>query len=57
MSRYLLILRKNLMRIEFLFCGLLLIAMTAVISYGMFERFVIRHGVGWTDELSRYLSI
>lgn len=57
MSSLLLILRNYLAKIEAFFCGFLLVLMTGVISYGMFERFVIRHGVGWTDELSRYLSI
>lgn len=57
MIQGLLALKERLVRIEVLACGFLLIVMTLVISYGMFERFVIRHGVGWTDELSRYVSI
>ena len=57
MIQSLLALKERLVRIEVFACGLLLIVMTLVISYGMFERFVIRHGVGWTDELSRYVSI
>ena len=57
MIQSLLALKERLVRIEVFACGLLLIVMTLVISYGMFERFVIRHGIGWTDELSRYVSI
>ncbi len=57
MIQSLLALKERLVRIEVFACGVLLILMTLVISYGMFERFVIRHGVGWTDELSRYVSI
>ena len=50
-------LKERLVWVENKACGVLLILMTAVISYGIFERYVIRHGVGWTDELSRYVSI
>ena len=50
-------LKAALVKAETVACGILLIAMTLVISYGIFERYVIRHGVGWTDELSRYISI
>ena len=57
MIQRLLSLKDWLVRIEVIACGFLLILMTLVISYGMFERFVIQHGVGWTDELSRYVSI
>lgn len=57
MIQRLLSLKAALVRIEVFACGVLLILMTLVISYGMFERFVIQHGVGWTDELSRYVSI
>lgn len=57
MFRYLSSLKDRMVRFELIACGILLIVMTAVVSYGMFERFVIRYGIGWTDELSRYLSI
>lgn len=57
MKNLLLFIRGKLVSFETLACGCLMIAMTAVICYGMFERFVIQFGIGWTDELSRYLSI
>ena len=54
MIQSLLALKERLVRIEVFACGLLLIVMTLVISYGMFERFVIRHGVAVT--LRKYLG-
>ena len=37
--------------------GSLLIVMTAVVCWGVFERFLLRFGQGWTEEVSRYLTI
>lgn len=57
MNKFLFTVRSTLIRIEEFFASVLMIAMTTVISYGIFERYVIQHGAGWTDELSRYISI
>lgn len=57
MNKFLFTVRSTLIRIEEFFVSVLMIAMTTVISYGIFERYVIQHGAGWTDELSRYISI
>ena len=35
----------------------LLIVMTSVVCWGVFERFLLQHGQGWTEEVSRYLTI
>lgn len=35
----------------------LLIVMTCVVCYGVFERFVLQFGQGWTEEASRFLTI
>ena len=37
--------------------GSLLIIMTAVVCYGVFERFFLKFGQGWTEEVSRYLTV
>ncbi|MCC8193171.1 MAG: TRAP transporter small permease [Deltaproteobacteria bacterium] len=50
-------LQKILIRIEEYIAAWLLIAMTAVVFWGILERFVIKAGFGFTDELSRYISI
>ena len=55
--RFLLRLQRVLIRIEEYIAAWLLIAMMAVIFWGILERFVIRGGFGFTDELSRYISI
>lgn len=54
---FLLRLQKVLIRIEEYIAAWLLMAMTAVVFWGIMERFVIRGGFGFTDELSRYISI
>jgi C4-dicarboxylate transporter DctQ subunit len=55
--QFLLRLQKVLIRIEEYIAAWLLIAMTAAVFWGILERFVIRGGFGFTDELSRYISI
>jgi len=55
--QFLLRLQKMLIRIEEYIAAWLLIAMTTVVFWGILERFVIRGGFGFTDELSRYISI
>ncbi len=35
----------------------LLIVMTCVVCYGVFERFVLKFGQGWTEEASRFITI
>lgn len=37
--------------------GSLLIIMTSVVCYGVFERFVLKFGQGWTEEVSRYITV
>ena len=37
--------------------GSLLIAMTAVVCWGVAERFILKFGQGWTEEVSRYLTV
>ena len=37
--------------------GTLLIIMTCVVCWGIFERFLLKFGQGWTEEVSRYLTI
>ncbi len=54
---FLLRLQRILIRIEEYVTAWLLIAMTGVVFWGILERFVIRAGFGFTDELSRYISI
>ncbi len=38
-------------------CAALAAAMVLIIWYGVFERYVIRAGGAWTEELSRYIMI
>lgn len=54
---FLLRLQAVLIRIEEYIAAWLLIAMTTVVFWGILERFVIQSGFGFTDELSRYISI
>jgi C4-dicarboxylate transporter DctQ subunit len=37
--------------------GSLLIVVTAVVCWGVLERFLIKFGQGWTEEISRYCTI
>jgi len=55
--QFLLRLQKALIRMEEYIAAWLLIAMTAVVFWGILERFVLKAGFGFTDELSRYISI
>lgn len=48
---------KQLVRVEEFLCSTLLFAMILVTLWGVFERFVLHIGMGWTDEVARYISI
>lgn len=38
-------------------CGLLVAAMVAIVWFGVFSRYLIDLGGGWTEELARYVMI
>jgi len=50
-------LENRLVSIEKLLCSTLLFALIFVTVWGVFERFVLHIGMGWTDEVARYISI
>ena len=56
MRQLLLTIKNRMVSVEQFLCALLLFGVMAVTVWGVFERFVIRMGMGWTDELARYLN-
>lgn len=57
MQEFILKLENRLVIIEKFLCSTLLFALIFVTVWGVFERFVLHIGMGWTDEVARYISI
>lgn len=49
--------RNMLVRVEECICALSMFALVCTVSWGVVERYILRVGSGWPDELARYLSI
>ena len=49
--------RNKLVQIEQFICAITMFALVCTVTWGVLERYVIKAGSGWADELSRYLCI
>ena len=49
--------RDGLVRVEWTICGLLILSLMCIVFWGVLERYVLRMGTGWPDEISRYICI
>ena len=49
--------RHILFRIESTVCGVLIFALMSIVFWGVIERYVLRMGTGWPDELARYICV
>jgi C4-dicarboxylate transporter DctQ subunit len=47
--------RNALVRVEQAFCAISMLLLVCTVSWGVVERYILRVGSGWPDELSRYL--
>lgn len=47
----------KLIKAEQATCAMLLFVVLAVTLWGVFERFVLRIGFGWSDEVARYVNV
>lgn len=50
-------LRDALVRIEQFVCSITVFSLVMIVAWGVVERYILRWGTGWTDELSRYVCI
>ena len=50
-------LRRILFRIESTVCGTLIFSLMCIVFWGVIERYVLRMGTGWPDELARYICV
>ncbi len=49
--------RQVLFRIESTLCGVMIFALMCIVFWGVIERYVLRMGTGWPDELARYICV
>ena len=49
--------RNRLVQIEQFICAAAMFALVCTVSWGVVERYILRMGSGWPDELARYLCI
>ena len=47
--------RNKLVQIEQFICAVAMFALVCTVSWGVVERYILKVGSGWPDELSRYL--
>ena len=48
--------RNKLVQVEQFICAVAMFALVCTVSWGVVERYILKMGSGWPDELSRYLS-
>ena len=49
--------RNKLVQAEQVFCAITMFALVCTVSWGVVERYILKMGSGWPDELARYLTI
>ncbi len=57
MQRLALVVRHKLVTVEKFLCATMLFALMCIVSWGIIERYILKIGTGWPDELSRYVCI